>query len=368
MLQTPALIMACYASLSLILPLKIRLFYKILGVGIIFLCALKYHFYARMGGILSPDLPSWLIVIMEAAFGSLIIGSFICLIKDLLFVLLFILRKCSLIKLKLNLFRLNVCVIIFALIFGFYGTCMQFFTPHINHETIEIKNLDKDFDGFKIAQLSDLHVGPLLKHEFMQKVVAAVNNEEVDLTVITGDLVDGRVEKLINEFRSLKDIKSPHGVLAVTGNHEYYSGSYAWIKALENFNVRFLQNEHVNLHKGNGTLTVGGINDGRSYGNELDKVFADAGKHTRVFLAHKPKDGVKAVDADLILTGHTHGGTMLFARSLVADYNDGFVSGRYELENRVMYVSNGTGIWSGFSCRFLVPPEITIFTLKKLKS
>ena len=178
-------------------------------------------------------------------------------------------------------------------------------------------------------------------------------------------MVDGRVEKLINEFRSLKDIKSPYGVLAVTGNHEYYSGSFAWIKALENFNVRFLQNEHVNLHKGNGTLTVGGINDGRSYGNELDKVFADAGKHTRVFLAHKPKDGVKAVDADLILTGHTHGGTMLFAGPLVADYNDGFVSGRYELENRVMYVSNGTGIWSGFSCRFLVPPEITIFTLKK---
>lgn len=248
MLQTPALIMACYASLSLILPLKIRLFYKILGVGIIFLCALKYHFYARMGGILSPDLPSWLIVIMESAFGSLIIGSFFCLIKDLLFVLLFILRKCSLIKLKPKLFKLNVCVIIFALIFGFYGTCMQFFTPHINHETIEIKNLDKDFDGFKIAQLSDLHVGPLLKHEFMQKVVAAVNNEEVDLTVITGDLVDGRVEKLINEFRSLKDIKSPYGVLAVTGNHEYYSGSFAWIKALENFNVRFLQNEHVNLH------------------------------------------------------------------------------------------------------------------------
>ena len=133
MLQTPALIMASYASLSLILPLKIRLFYKILGVGIIFLCALKYHFYARMGGILSPDLASWLIVIMEAAFGSLIIGSFICLIKDLLFVLLFILRKCSLIKLKPKLFKLNVCVIIFALIFGFYGTCMQFFTPHINH-------------------------------------------------------------------------------------------------------------------------------------------------------------------------------------------------------------------------------------------
>lgn len=225
--------------------------------------------------------------------------------------------------------------------------------------------MDSDFDGFKIAQISDLHIGPILKANFLNKVVAAVNQENPDLVVITGDLVDGRVDALKQEFLPLTDIKTHYGILAVTGNHEYYSGANAWIRALTEYNVRFLQNEHVNIHKGQGVLTVGGINDGRSYSSELNKVFANAGDHAKIFLAHKPRDGVKAKEADLILTGHTHGGTMAFLKPLIARYNDGYVAGRYDLPDQVLYVNNGTGIWSGFSCRFMVSPEITVFELKR---
>ena len=365
MLQIPALIMAVYAVISLMLPWPVKWPYKILGSGVIFLCALKYHFYSRLGGIMSPDLPVWMIIAMEAAFGTLLIGVFCCLIKDLVFFALFILRKAGVCSIVLNRLYVHLAIIIFAVLSGTYGTLLQLMTPKITYETVKIENLDSDFDGFKIVQLSDLHIGPILKGNFLSKVTAAVNQENPDLVVITGDFVDGRVDALKQEFPPLKDIKAPFGILAVTGNHEYYSGSGAWIRALSEYNVRFLQNEHVNLHKGKGTLTVGGINDGRSYSSELSKVFADSGDHAKIFLAHKPRDGVKAKEADLILTGHTHGGTMAFLKPLIARYNDGYVAGRYDLPGQVLYVNNGTGIWSGFSCRFFVPPEITVFKLTR---
>ena len=102
MLQTPALIMALYAVISLMLPLPVKWTYKILGSGVIFLCALKYHFYSRMGGIMSPDLPVSMIIVMEAAFGTLLIGVFCCLRKDIVFFLLFIMRKTGVCSIALN--------------------------------------------------------------------------------------------------------------------------------------------------------------------------------------------------------------------------------------------------------------------------
>ena len=110
-------------------------------------------------------------------------------------------------------------------------------------------------------------------------------------------------------------------------------------------------------------------NEKQGFGhNEVPAVSAAASASFRLLMAHEPPIVTQNPEADLILTGHTHGGTMFFLQPLIAHFNAGYVSGMYQVNPRTkLYVSNGTGIWSGFSCRVLVPSEITTFVLEVAK-
>ena len=121
-------------------------------------------------------------------------------------------------------------------------------TPAVVRVDVPIKGLPAALHGFTLAQISDIHVGPTIKHAYLQRIVRKVNALDADVVAITGDLVDGSVAALAAHVAPLAALQSRHGTFFVTGNHEYYSGAHAWIEELRRLGLTVLMNEHVVLH------------------------------------------------------------------------------------------------------------------------
>ena len=266
-----------------------------------------------------------------------------------------------------------------ATILGFWNARR---TASVVRVDVPIAGLPEALHGFSVAQISDLHVGPTIRHGYVLRIVERVNALRADMVAITGDLVDGRVDDLHSHVAPLAGLVSTHGTFFVTGNHEYYSGAPAWIGELRRIGVHVLMNEHKVLHHDktgetlpNGLaqardtemLVVAGVADYSAdhfiESHRSDPMAAIAGAPTRarmrLLLAHQPRSAAAAASAgfDLQLSGHTHGGQfwpwMYFLR-----YQQPFTSGLRKLENLWVYTNRGTGYW-GPPKRFGVASEIT---------
>jgi uncharacterized protein len=219
---------------------------------------------------------------------------------------------------------------------------------------------------FRIVQLTDVHVGPTIGRSFIAEVVAQVNALDADVVVITGDLVDGSVEELLEHVAPLAELKAKEGVFFVTGNHEYYSGADAWIAHLTSLGIRVLRNEGVELSQ----IYLGGVDDatahqfGNGHGEDVAKAaLARPASKPFVLLAHQPKTVMNAVKSgvDLQLSGHTHGG-QIFPWNFFVLLQQPYVAGLFTHETVQLYVSSGTGYW-GPPMRVGAPAEITHITL-----
>jgi predicted MPP superfamily phosphohydrolase len=229
---------------------------------------------------------------------------------------------------------------------------------------VAIDRLPKATSGYRIVQITDVHVGPTIGHEFIEAIVARINSLEPDLIAITGDLVDGSVADLAAHVAPLAKLRAKDGVFFVTGNHEYYSGADAWIAHLGGaLGVRVLRNEHVRIGGDDG-FDLAGIDDASAHGNghgpDLKRAL-DGRDPMRacVLLAHQPR-GIELADTlgvDLQLSGHTHGGQMVPWNFLVR-LQQPFVAGLHKLARAQIYVSCGTGYW-GPPMRVGAPAEIT---------
>ena len=368
-LHIQSLVLIAYAICSLVIPLKISHKGKFLVLLAILVCGFKYVVYAMTGGILEPKLPPYVVIILESLFASLLLCVFLLVVKDVISLILFLLRKANILSWHLPQNKIAIAISFIALSLGFYGTFSQFVTPKVQTVEVAIKNLPKEFDGFRVVQLTDIHVGPILKQDYVRRITDKTNLLHPDLVAITGDFVDGSAANLAGEFAPLRDLNAPFGVYAVTGNHEYYSGAAEWIEALSRLNIKFLNNENDIIVKDGAMLAIAGIPDRRAanFGFEKPdhkKALSGLPDIPRILLSHEPPVANEHPKADLLLTGHTHGGTMFFLQPLIAKFNGGYVSGKYQLDDLTLYVSNGSGIWSGFSCRVGVPSEITLLVLK----
>lgn len=235
----------------------------------------------------------------------------------------------------------------------------------VSRVRVAIDRLSKAKSGYRIVQISDVHVGPTIGREFIEGIVARINALNPDLVAITGDLVDGSVAELAEHVAPLAKIKAKDGVFFVTGNHEYYSGADAWIAHLTTLGIRVLRNEHVRIGGDDGFDLVG-IDDasshgfGHGHGADLKKALEgrDASRAC-VLLAHQPKgiDLADTLGVDLQLSGHTHGGQMIPWNFLVR-LQQPFVAGLHKLARAQIYVSRGTGYW-GPPMRVGAPAEIT---------
>ncbi len=273
---------------------------------------------------------------------------------------------------------------------GVHGVASARGAVAVKRVRTELSRLCPSLAGFRVVQLSDVHIGPTLRREFMARVVETVNALEPDLVVITGDLVDGSVAALREHTAPLADLRAKHGVFAVTGNHEYYSGADAWIAELTRLGVRTLRNERVRIgggergsgggdrsgsassdggdSGGDGGFDLAGVDDHTAFGpgHGPDLARALEGRDERrecVLLAHQPRQAKEAAarGVGLVLTGHTHGG-QIFPFNLFVRLQQPFVAGRYRLGATQIYVSRGTGYW-GPPLRVLAPPEITCHEL-----
>lgn len=236
---------------------------------------------------------------------------------------------------------------------------------------VRLSRLPKAMHGFTIVQLSDIHLGPTLRHEFSRQIVAQVNALDADLVAITGDLVDGTVEHLQGMVATLGELRSRFGTYFVTGNHEYYSGVDDWIVELRRLGIQVLRNERVSIGSDEASFDLIGIDDahaaqfGNGHGADLAKAVYGRNPHREaVLLAHQPRAVYEAVEhgIGLQLSGHTHGG-QIWPFNYLVKLQQPIIKGLVKFGSVWVYVSSGTGYW-GPPMRLGAPAEITRITLE----
>ena len=232
---------------------------------------------------------------------------------------------------------------------------------------VPVAGLPPALHGYTIVQISDIHVGPTIKRNFLDAIVDRVNGLNGDAIAITGDLVDGSVAQLAEHTAPLARLQARDGVFFVTGNHEYYSGATAWIAELRRLGLTVLMNQHVLRERDGATVMIAGVADFTAHlfdpGHRSDPQQAAAGAPpgiaVRILLAHQPRTALDAADAGyhLQLSGHTHGG-QFFPWNLFVPLQQPYVAGLQKLRTMWVYTSRGTGYW-GPPKRFGAPSEIT---------
>ncbi|MEV6650455.1 metallophosphoesterase [Streptomyces sp. NPDC051219] len=245
-----------------------------------------------------------------------------------------------------------------------YGTYGVLRGPRVKRVTVPLAKLPRGAHGFRIAVVSDIHLGPVLGRAHTQRIVDTINSTQPDLVAVVGDLVDGSVADLGSAAEPLARLRSRHGTYFVTGNHEYFSGAQAWIDHVRELGMRPLENARTELPG----FDLAGVNDiaGESEGDGPDFVRAlgdrDRGR-AAVLLAHQPvviHDAVK-YGVDLQLSGHTHGGQM-WPGNLIADQANPTLAGLERYGDTQLYVSRGAGAW-GPPVRVGAPSDITVVQL-----
>ncbi|WP_030165481.1 metallophosphoesterase [Streptomyces sp. NRRL S-813] len=245
-----------------------------------------------------------------------------------------------------------------------YGTYGVLRGPGVKRVTVPLGKLPRAADGFRIAVVSDIHLGPILGRGFAQKVVDTVNATQPDLIAVVGDLVDGSVKDLGPAAAPLAQLRARHGAYFVTGNHEYFSGARQWVEEVRRLGLHPLENARTELPG----FDLAGVNDvqGESQGQgpDFDRALGDRDPlRACVLLAHQPVQIHEAVrhGVDLQLSGHTHGG-QLWPGSLLAAAANPTVAGLERYGDTQLYVSRGAGAW-GPPTRVGAPSDITVIQL-----
>jgi predicted MPP superfamily phosphohydrolase/uncharacterized membrane protein len=246
------------------------------------------------------------------------------------------------------------------------GVVQAHATPTVVRTRLPIDGLPPELEGYRIAQISDLHVGPTIRGGDLQAILSP------DLVAVTGDLVDGYVAELGPEVAPLSRLSAPDGVFFVTGNHEYYWGALEWCAEVERLGLTVLNNAHRVVERGEARLLVAGATDFRAGTrlpeHESDPVGARQGAppcDLSLLLAHQPRSVYDAVKAgyDLMLCGHTHGGQFYPWAAFVGIAHP-ITAGLGRFEQTWVYVNRGTGYW-GPPLRTGVPMEITLIELTR---
>ncbi len=265
---------------------------------------------------------------------------------------------------------INAGLLVFTGALTGYGMFEALRKPEIVELDIPIRNLPEEFRGFRIVQITDIHVSNTIKRKFVQAVVDQVNELKPDLISLTGDLVDGSVDQLREDVAPLAKLGAPYGLYFITGNHEYYSGVEQWVDETARLGFKVLLNEHDVIDRGGARMLLAGVTDlsggqfSKAHISDPHKAIADAPDcDVKVLLAHQPKSIFEAAKTgyDYVISGHTHGG-QYFPYHFLAALAQPYISGLHRYENTQIYVSRGTGYW-GPQIRIGARSEITVHRL-----
>ncbi|MEU9038621.1 metallophosphoesterase [Streptomyces sp. NPDC048352] len=244
---------------------------------------------------------------------------------------------------------------------GTYGVLRG---PRVKRVQVPLARLPRAAHGFRIAVVSDVHLGPVLGRAHTRRIVDTVNRTQPDLIAVVGDLVDGDVHDLGPAAEPLRELRARLGSYFVTGNHEYFSGARQWVDHVRELGLTPLENARRELPH----FDLAGVNDvqgeSEGHGPDFGAALGDRDRsRTSVLLAHQPIVIDEAVrhGVDLQLSGHTHGG-QLWPGKYLAELANPTVAGLERYGDTQLYVSRGAGAW-GPPVRVGAPSDITVVEL-----
>ena len=335
-------------------------------------------------GAVVPEVPAWCLIVSGGLFALTILWALLSLFWDFCLALRWLwLRR----PVAMPHSRRVAIVFVAALGLTLVSVWQGVRVPTVRTVELAVPDLPPALEGFRVVQLTDLHISALYRASWAREVVARANALKPDLVVITGDSIDGSTVDRAEDVAPLAQLRAPYGVFACVGNHEYYSGLVPWLHTLESLGIRVLLNAHTSLtvERGNAgqaggskaVLVLGGVADASGaarVGEEkpwVAKAFAgspEAGPDTlRMLLAHQPHQAGQAAreKVGLQLSGHTHGGQIFPVSLLVGRFNSGYLAGMYDVDGMKLYVSRGAGLWAGFPVRLGAASEITEIILRR---
>jgi predicted MPP superfamily phosphohydrolase len=249
----------------------------------------------------------------------------------------------------------------------------------VNHHQVPINDLPAAFAGLRIVQLSDFHCSRQVTLSYLHEAVDLAQAQNGDVAVLTGDFVHKGFKYVDRIAQVLGRLSSPQGVFAVLGNHDFSVRNALGFRrhrhlhravadALTRCGIRVLQNETVQLRRGDAHLHLSGVDDLWSRVCDLDRAFAGlCSSVPRIVLAHNPRtvERLAGRRCDLMLSGHTHGGQINLpglGRVTLGRKARRFAAGLYRYQDTNLYVNKGVGF--GFRLRYGVRPEVAVLTLQ----
>ncbi|MHB1001213.1 MAG: metallophosphoesterase [Armatimonadota bacterium] len=264
-------------------------------------------------------------------------------------------------------------LIIFAMGFILYAVVIEPQMLRVTHQDVYIRNLPQEFDGFTIAQATDLHVAIWVKPAHIRGMVDKMINLHSDMIVLTGDYVSMSAKYAQPAADELSRLDAPYGIYAVLGNHDYWTDSERVASALKSADIDVMFNENREIRKGASGIRLLGFDDTWEGDTDYGKAFVGVPYgEILIGIAHNPDTVLSIEDkhVSLLLTGHTHGGLInlpfkgpLFA---VTKLGSKYSAGMFDFGDTKLYVSRGVGLGTMSHVRFNCPPEITFFTLRRI--
>jgi uncharacterized protein len=263
---------------------------------------------------------------------------------------------------------------------AFAGVAGFGYARDIEPERIEVVRLDlrlprlsPSFDGYRLAQISDIHMGTGMTPERLARIVQMINEEQPDAVAITGDFVTrGDVTRLTPGLvKALRELKAKDVAVAVLGNHDHWTDASAIRRVITDSGLLDISNNVYTVQRGAESLHLAGVDDYWERQDRLDDVLnllPETG--CAVLLAHEPDYAdISAASGrfDLQISGHSHGGQMIIPilnRPLVVPpYSLKYPLGQYQVGTMIQYTNRGVGTINP-ALRFNCRPEITVFTLR----
>ena len=265
--------------------------------------------------------------------------------------------------------KANVMAVAAAVLLSMYSLYEGMKFPVIKETVIKTEKVDYPF---KIVALTDTHITPATSVSAVERLVRAVNDLKPDITVLVGDIADGKPTSLEPQMQALSKLDAKYGVFVTLGNHEFYHGSFEWERKFRQMRLFYLANQGLMLNGVN--IYVSGLPDpqllmitDQAMEGIKNTLKAAPQRAYRIFLSHSPRF-VERLNKDLIdlqISGHTHGGQIFPFHFFVKRFND-FVAGLYDVDGIKLYVSRGAGGW-GPPMRLFAPSEISVITLVPAK-
>jgi predicted MPP superfamily phosphohydrolase len=271
---------------------------------------------------------------------------------------------------KSEAFSYRSCIVslIVIVILSVYSVINASGKPVVKEIDISSAKIPKEFDGYRVVQLTDLHIDHSRSNAWLQNIIEETNALNPDLILITGDLIDSDLCTMDNFCLTLAGLKAKNGVYAISGNHEFYTGIPLFLKICSESNITVLRNSHTTVA---GFMELAGIDDQESVkrfhleDNDIAKAMEGVDRKKFVlFMSHQPDVFLQTKDfVDLQLSGHTHNG-QIPPMDIMVQFYFKYPCGLYKEGNSYQYTSPGTGTW-GPPMRLSSKNEITLITLKR---